>query len=91
MCPWVCQCREAGREFHKAIACITDEVRLSMKAAARGKEKITEHTVNASQEMHRISTGTKFGRCVEKFIGCDISLFCVGFCVGKSLGAMNTA
>ena len=57
--PLGCQCREAGRECYKTIACITDEDRLSMKAAVRGKKKIAKHTANAAQEMHRISTGAK--------------------------------
>jgi hypothetical protein len=64
--PLGCQCREAGWEFHKSIACITDEDRLSMKAAARGKEKIVNHTANAAQEMHRISTGRKIAAAKEK-------------------------
>ena len=36
----------------------TDEVRLSTKADARGKGKIADHTGEAAQEMHRISTDT---------------------------------
>jgi hypothetical protein len=66
--PLGCQCREAGRECYNTIACITDEVRLSMKAAARGKKKIAKHTANAAQEMHRISTGTRLWPCAEKFV-----------------------
>lgn len=49
-----------------AFACITDEVRLSMKAAARGKKKIAKHTANAAQEMHRISTGHKIKGLVPR-------------------------
>ena len=55
--PLICQCREGGRGSYRTFASITDEARLSTKAAVRGKEKIAEHTRNAAQEMHRISTG----------------------------------
>jgi hypothetical protein len=37
-----------------------------MKAVARGKGKIVEHTWNAAQEMHRISTGAVLGPLIKE-------------------------
>ena len=83
--PLGCQCREAGWEFHKSIACITDEDRLSMKAAARGKEKIANHTANAAQGMHRISTGTRLSQREKKSSAAEL------FAFAESFSATNTA
>ena len=38
-----------------------------MKAVARGKEKIMQHTWNAAQEMHRISTGRFWALAKENY------------------------
>ena len=66
MFPWIASvARLAGivtRPSHHA----TDEDRLSMKGVARGKKKIANHTANAAQEMHRISTGGKFTLARER-------------------------
>ena len=56
-----------------------------MKAAARGKGKIANHTANAAQEMHRISTGASLPGARKNSSAAEL------FAFAESFGATNTA